>query len=263
MKAQDLEPQRKKSLTEFLKILPIDHSRIFFNETSEQLRLIHQALIHPSYYLKDKSQFLLHRFLYSRLEFLGDSFLHDMVSNYLYKQYPNLDGGGMSLFRSSLVSGKYLVQQAKRIQLGRQLLMGKAEYRARLYEHGSILENAFECFIGAVGLSYGRRVVGRFYLSLVKEDLINKEAFFSQKNDKTCLQEIMHKRGLNPVYRVEEVKGPSHRRSYEVSVYVNEEKLGTGTGNSVKEAEQNSAKDAILRQPSNEPLEGEGRNSIV
>lgn len=202
--------------------------------------LIQQALTHSSYANERK----LPGGSNERLEFLGDSVLSIVVSDFLYKNL-NVAEGELTKMRASLVCEKSLHIFAKQIDLGDYLHLGKGEENTGGRERPSILADAFEAVIAAIYLDGGMEAAAKHILNFMPEDIHHfvKPAF---SDFKTVLQEIVQK---NPEEKVEYVligeEGPDHNKRFVVEVRLNSQVIGKGSGRSKKEAEQLAAKEAL------------------
>lgn len=202
--------------------------------------LIYQALSHSSYANEKKNPSGSNE----RLEFLGDSVLSIVVSDYLYKNLKVAEGE-LTKMRASLVCEKSLHVFAKQINLGDFLYLGKGEENTGGRERPSILADAFEAVIAAIYLDGGIEPASKHILRFMPEDLQHpqKPAF---SDFKTVLQEIVQK---NPEEKVEYVligeEGPDHNKRFVVEVRLNSQVIGRGKGRSKKEAEQLAAKEAL------------------
>lgn len=203
--------------------------------------LISQALTHSSYANEKK----LPAGSNERLEFLGDSVLSIVVSEYLYKHLSEIAEGELTKLRASLVCEKSLYVFAQQINLGDFLMLGKGEENTGGRERPSILADAFEAVIAAIYLDSGLEAAARHILRFMPDDLpTRRKPVF---NDfKTILQEIVQK---NPEEKVEYSlvgeEGPDHNKRFVVEVCLNSNVIGRGKGRSKKEAEQLAAKEAL------------------
>jgi|SRR5581483_2090243 len=205
-------------------------------------KLLEQAFTHRSYLNESKEKTESNE----RLEFLGDSILSFVVSDYLYKEYPQFNEGILTNLRSLLVNTKSLAAIAKRLEFGKLLRLSKGEEESKGRQNQSLLADSFEAFIGALFLDAGLSEVKKF---LVKELLSMAEGFVKQnvfKDPKSLLQEYVqaHKQH-SPIYKVLNEEGPAHAKTFTVGAYVEEKLLGTGIGKSKQEAEGNAAKNAL------------------
>ncbi len=202
--------------------------------------LLEQALSHSSYANEKKR----HGGSNERLEFLGDSVLSIVVSDYLYKNI-NVPEGDLTKMRASLVCEKSLFVFAKEIHLGEFILLGKGEENTGGRERPSILSDAFEAVIAAIYLDGGIEHAAKHILRFMPEDIKRtKKPVLS--DFKTLLQEVVQK---NPEEKVEYVligeEGPDHNKRFVVEVCLNSQVIGKGKGRSKKEAEQLAAKEAL------------------
>ena len=205
-------------------------------------KLFEQAFTHRSFLNEAKVKVQSNE----RLEFLGDSILAFVVSDFLFATYPDFDEGTLTNLRSSLVNTKMLSKVAKELNLGALLKLSKGEEESKGRENDSLLENCFEAYVGALFLDQGIEIVSNFLKStlLVKaEEFVQKKTF---KDPKSLLQEkIQANKQSSPIYRVLLEAGPSHAKSFTVGVYVKGALLGKGSGRSKQEAEEMAAKSAL------------------
>ncbi|MBQ9808342.1 MAG: ribonuclease III [Ruminococcus sp.] len=208
--------------------------------TFRNKELIYQALSHSSYANERKHPGGSNE----RLEFLGDSVLSIVVSDYLYKNL-NVAEGELTKLRASLVCEKSLHIFARQIHLGDYLMLGKGEENTGGRERPSILADAFEAVIAAIYLDGGLEAAAKHILHFMPEDIkVTQKPVFS--DFKTVLQEIVQK---NPEEKVEYVligeEGPDHNKRFVVEVRLNSQVIGKGKGRSKKEAEQLAAREAL------------------
>lgn len=210
------------------------------------LNLLNWALTHSSYANEYKKEKIIYN---ERLEFLGDSILGLVVSDYIYKEYPKYPEGELTKLRATVVCEPSLSFLAKNIGLGKYLLLGKGEEATGGRERVSILADAFEALIGAIYLDRGMDYAKRFVLHHLEpaiEDAINGIELFIDY--KTQLQEILQKKNSGKIsYKVVKEEGPDHNKLFYTEVYVKETILGKGSGKSKKDAEQDAAKFALKR----------------
>ncbi len=179
-----------------------------------------------------------------RLEFLGDSVLSIIVSDYLYNNFETPEGD-LTKLRASLVCEEALFDFAKEIELGDFIKLGKGEKNNGGNKRPSILSDAFEALLAAMYLDGGIEPVKQLVLRFVKADLkdTNRIAF---KDYKTELQEVIQK---NPEEKIEYVlvgeEGPDHNKKFTVSIELNSLSIAKGTGRSKKAAEQAAAHEAL------------------
>ncbi len=181
-----------------------------------------------------------------RLEFLGDSVLGLVTSEYLYRRHPDEHEGQLTKTKSLLVSKAILSRRALRIGLGRFVLMSHSEVESGGRQRLSILADAFESVIGAVYLDQGFEAARKF---IHQHLLAESDAITSDKrhtNYKSHLQEyVQNSFRTHPVYRIRSEYGPDHSKYFMVEVVVGKRTLGEGRGHNKKEAEQAAARDAL------------------
>ena len=204
--------------------------------------LLTEALTHSSYANEHKAQHIKYN---ERLEFLGDAVLSIVVSDYIFKNCPDLPEGELTKLRASLVCEKSLYEFAKKINLGKYLVLSKGERNNGGAERPSILSDAFEALIAAIYIDGGIEPVSKHILNFVVPAI--KNAKKKRINDyKTTLQEIIQK---NPGEQLEYVlvneSGPDHNKHFVVEVHLNSNVIGKGGGRSKKEAEQQAAREAL------------------
>ncbi|HHW11679.1 MAG TPA: ribonuclease III [Firmicutes bacterium] len=205
----------------------------------ENSRLLKQALAHRSYTHEaggDSNE---------RLEFLGDSVLSLVISEYLFKHYPQKPEGDLSKWRAYLVSTESLARLARKLGLGRYLLLGVGEDKSGGRERRSILADAMEALIAAIYLEYGWERVKTFILEQWEPLLALMEKYPLPIDPKTHLQELLQAKGSVPRYKLVRAEGPDHNRLYTIAVYNGNSFLGQGVGRSKKEAEQEAAEEAL------------------
>lgn len=204
-------------------------------------KLLFEALSHSSFANENKKQ----RRSNERLEFLGDSVLSIVVSEYLFENYTHLPEGELTKIRASLVCEKSLHNFAKDIELGQHIMLGKGEENTGGRSRPSILADAFEAVIAAIYLDGGLEAAKSHILRFIPDDLsVNGNIGFNDY--KTILQEIIQKNPEEKVdyYLIDEV-GPDHNKAFTVQVKLNTNVIGQGVGKSKKQAEQMAAKEAL------------------
>jgi len=200
-------------------------------------KLLDIALTHKSYAIENN----LNEFN-ERMEFLGDSILSTATAVFLYLKYPNSDEGKLSKIKSSAVSGATLQEIAKKLELGKFVKISKSEESTGGRVKESILANTMEAVIGAVFLDAGYEKAEKFIHKLLDKQKINLSDF------KSDLQEVIQSKYKTiPVYAVIDEKGPDHDKTFKIEVRNGKKQLGIGLGKSKKEAQQNAAKNALLR----------------
>jgi ribonuclease III len=184
-----------------------------------------------------------------QLEFLGDSVLGFLVSDFLVRAHPGLTEGQLSKLKGFFVSSANLVKYAERISLGEYLQLGKGEEKTGGRAKQALLVDALEAIIGAIYLDGGieevRRVILNFFEPQI-EDVGNSDR--QLKDFKTALQEeLQAQHRARAEYGVTSEDGPDHQKLFTVEVAVNGESLAQGIGLTKKAAEQAAARQALER----------------
>lgn len=182
-----------------------------------------------------------------RLEFLGDAVLACISSDFLYRTYPELNEGEMSLVRAMLIKGDTLAQFANEMGLDQFLRMGKGERKAKSSQR--ILGAAFEALLGAIYLDQGLEAAREYLLprlSPLARQIVTKRLF---KDNKSRFQELAQEHdGITPVYRLASQHGPSHDQEFTVEVLLGEHVAGQGQGRNKQTAEQAAAYTALQQR---------------
>ncbi len=181
-----------------------------------------------------------------RLEFLGDAVLELVVTEYLYKNYPQKNEGELTNWRAALVNARMLSEIAKDLGFNDFLLLSRGEEKETGKGRMYILANTFEAFIGALYLDQGYKICKDFierYLIVKLPEIIEKGLF---KDAKSRFQEEAQERvGITPTYKVLEEFGPDHAKHFIVGVFLKDELVAKGEGSSKQEAELEAAKKAL------------------
>ncbi len=204
-------------------------------------KLLVNALTHSSYANEARDGITSNE----RLEFLGDSVLSIIVSEYIYKEFKNLPEGELTKLRAALVCEKSLCSFSRELELGKFLRLGKGEEKGGGRERDSILADAFEAVLAAMYLDGGIEVAKAHVMRFVTDELqhTDDEVF---KDYKTALQEIIQRNPEESVtYILTGETGPDHDKKFEVEVHLNSNIIGKGTGKSKKQAEQSAAREAL------------------
>jgi len=212
------------------------------------IKLLNKALTHKSY-ANENSETLKHN---ERLEFLGDSVLDILVSDYLVHEYSEFAEGTLSKIRATVVNETCLAKLAKNIKLGNYLLLGRGEDLSGGREKASILADTFEALAGAVFCDGRFDAASSIFLPLLIEEITKTAQSWSFRDFKSDLQEYtQNKLVCIPSYKVVREIGPDHAKKFEVVVMIKNEVEGKGFGRSKKEAEQAAAKMAIENYSNN------------
>ncbi|MBR3894908.1 MAG: ribonuclease III [Clostridia bacterium] len=209
-----------------------------------------QAMTHSSF-ANETGAHHHHLLCNERLEFLGDSVLSLITSDYLYQTFPNLPEGDLTRMRAAVVCEEALASYAKKIGLGEFLLLGKGERNTGGAEKPAVIADAFEATLAAIyldaGAMQGIEKVAKFLLPLIAEAVKNlPDAGGYHADCKSRLQEFVQKDQGKLEYRQVGESGPDHAKTFSVEVYLDSNRIGSGTGHSKKSAEQAAARDALL-----------------
>ncbi|WP_376769015.1 ribonuclease III [Clostridium psychrophilum] len=206
--------------------------------------LLKNAITHSSY-ANQKKKVVFNE----RLEFLGDSVLQLVISEYLFSRFTEKPEGYLTKIRSLIVCENSLCDIANGWELGMYMNMSKGEEITGGRNRVSILADCVEAVLAAVYLDKGIEYSNSFILTNFKEIIekaISNEMILDYK---TKLQEIFQQNGeVNIHYELVKFEGPPHKRKFFVNVLINDVIKGTGKGFSKKEAEQNAAKEVIDNQ---------------
>ncbi len=180
-----------------------------------------------------------------RLEFLGDAVLGVVVTEYLYRRYPDFPEGRLAKLRAAVVNAQSLAAVARELELGDELLLGRGETTTGGADKASILADALEALFGAVLISCGRDDAD-LLLHHLFDPLVDQAVTVGAGLDwKTSLQEICAERELGlPTYRITET-GPDHDKRFTAVAVVGEQSFAAGKGRSKKQAEQQAAEAAF------------------
>jgi len=211
------------------------------------IELLMTALTHSSYANECKARGEAMKYN-ERLEFLGDSVLSIIVSDYLFRTYPETPEGDLTRIRASAVCEKTLGKLAKDIGLGKYMRLGHGEELGNGRERISILADAFEALLASIYLDSGSRdAVEVFLMPRVMPEIKQFIENGKNKDHKTLLQQIIQQeQGEILEYVLVGESGPDHAKVFEVEARLNSNVIGHGKGKSKREAEQMAAKEALV-----------------
>ncbi len=212
----------------------VDKLSISVGYRFQQQPLLEQALSHRSVGGKNNE----------RLEFLGDSILSYVISVELFQRFPQVDEGGLSRLRASLVKGETLAELARKLSLGDYLKLGPGELKSGGFRRSSILADAFEALLGAIYLDSDIATVQQVILRLFEQRLNAVSPETALKDPKTRLQEYLQSRQLPlPNYEVTQITGKAHAQTFTVSCRIEGmDEAVMAEGSSRRKAEQMAAK---------------------
>lgn len=205
--------------------------------------ILKKALTHSSYSneVKHKEKLSCNE----RLEFLGDSVLSIIVSDFIYKNYTQFDEGVLTRIRAAVVCEGSLYEFSTELDLGSFMYLGHGELISEGRKRKSILADAFEAILAAIYLDGGMEKARKFLLPKAKF-AIEKAANGTNEDYKSMLQKIVQQTPEeNLEYILVSEEGPPHDRYFTFNVMLNSNLLGTGKGRSKREAEQIAAQEAL------------------
>ena len=205
--------------------------------------LLREAFTHRSYINESNRNDLAHN---ERLEFLGDAVLELVVTDYLFKKYPDRTEGDLTSYRSALVNAVTLGEVARTLGMNDYLLLSKGEAKDTGKARQIILANTLEALVGALYLDQkykGAEVFIEKHLLPLTEEIVEKELW---KDAKSFLQEkAQEEMGVTPTYKVVREVGPDHDKKFVVAVLLGDELVAEAQGKSKQEAEQGAAAQAL------------------
>lgn len=210
-----------------------------FNIVPNDICVYEQAFVHTSYAYEHNMK------SYETLEFLGDAIVDLVVSDYLYRK-ENYQEGQMTKERASYVCENALYEYANDLNFSKYVKLGKGEIQSGGSHKKAILADIFEAFIAAIYLDQGFEKAKEVSSSIIIPYIENpNKLFFSDYKSK--LQEVVQDVQKSLEYNLVEESGPSHDKSFTISVSIDNIVYGTGIGHSKKEAEQEAAKEALTK----------------
>jgi ribonuclease-3 len=212
--------------------------------------LLQQALTHKSFAYESEGE--VHN---ESMEFLGDSVLGFLVTDFIYRDFPALSEGRKSKIKAFLVSATTLSHLALELDVPRHLRVGKGEEKTGGRKKKALSANALEAIVAAIyldsGIEHVRRFLEPLYLPLIREVQDGRAII---EDPKTALQEFLQARNLEPAqYSVTAETGPEHRKTFHVELRIGARKVSTANGPTKKNAELLAAQAALAAL-----LSGEG-----
>jgi ribonuclease-3 len=204
----------------------------------------YKSFIHRSYLNENRSNDLKSN---ERLEFLGDAVLELVVTEYLFKNF-DYPEGELTALRSALVRGKNLSDIAESVGVHDCIFLSEGEKKNTGKARSLILANTFEAIIGNIylenGMGEAARVINKLVITKLDEIIKNK----SYIDSKSFLQEkIQETKKVTPSYKLLSQEGPDHAKRFTVGVYIQDELIAIGEGESKSKAEQQAATKAIKK----------------
>ena len=171
------------------------------------------------------------------------------IARALFERYPDFTEGRLAKVRSHVVSRASCAVVARQLDLGHRLAERGAdipeEELQRLSRNRNVLAALLEAALAALFLEHGFEPIEQPIVNAFAERI--DYALTSHVDYKTELQEALARRGQSVSYAVLEVEGPPHDRRFNCAAVIDGEQLGIGTGESKKEAEQEAAKEALVK----------------
>jgi len=224
-----VDSARKKELLLFER-----HAKIRF----KRLDLLNLAFSHRSYANENSAEVDNNE----KLEFLGDSVLGIIVSDYLFRTLPDKAEGDLARIKSFVVSEASLAGIARDLKVDNFIMIGKGEEYSGGRTKKAILADCMEAIIGAYYLDSGFKSARNFILSFFVDEIQKVLDNKHQKDYKTLLQEFAQKQFHSyPRYKLVRKSGPDHDRTFWIEVELNNRSFGPGKGKNKKEAEQEAA----------------------
>jgi ribonuclease III len=191
----------------------------------------------------------LQEFHNERIEFLGDSIVNSATNSYLYERYKNQDEGFMTKLKTKLISGEYLSQFAKHMNLKKYILISRHVENMNGRNNDRILEDVFESFLGALYLDFGFDICKQLIYNILNTRIDWSDMILYENNFKDILMKHFQKQKWPyPQYKEITVRGPPNNRIFEIGIYNHDnDLLGTGTGHTKKKCEQIAAHNALLK----------------
>lgn len=214
--------------------------------TFRNKELLATALLHRSF--RYESAGIRHD--NQRLEFLGDAALGIVAGDYLFRAYPELEEGPLTLLRSRLTSGKALARIGGAINLGAAIKLGKGEQASGGRQRDSNITDALEAILGAAYLDGDLKAVRKIFQTLFVPLIAIHPEDGWQDNPKGQLQVIAQREWkTNPAYHLVSRVGPPHASMFTVEAVIRGKVSGIGKGASKREAEQSAARQALQALP--------------
>ncbi len=206
--------------------------------------ILQQAFYHRSYLNEVKLNIESNE----RLEFLGDSVLSLVISNYLYLSRKNDTEGELTNLRAYIVKTNSLALASKKLALGEYLYLSKGEEIGGGRENPQLLANTYEAMLGAIYLDQDLEVVKEVIEKTLLTLFVSEIKSGPPKDAKSNLQEVVQEKlKESPHYKILGTKGPDHAKEFTVAVYVSGKEYGRGMGNSKQIAEEQSAEEALRK----------------
>ena len=209
-----------------------------FDIPTENAELYMMAFTHGSYST-------LHNldYDYERLEFLGDAVLSVIVSEYLYKKYPQAEEGRLTKLRANYVCQSALIYYSHELGLRDYIQISSEESNLTKNEILSVTADVFESFLGAIFLDKGIEFAKEYISEVIFKYIDEEKIFFADY--KSAIKEYADAEEIDITYEVLNESGVPHDKTFEISILLDGQQMGVGKGRNKKEAEQAASKVAI------------------
>jgi ribonuclease-3 len=219
----------------------------FLNYTFKNKEILRNALIHKSYNEGLKKGLPDNE----KLEFLGDSVINLVITDYLFKQFTYLNEGELSKLKAHLVSTNSLFSIARRLKLSEFVFLGKGEEKNDGRSNKKISASLLEAVVGAIYVDSNYKVTAAIVIDYFKEYLdkfAKKEKEVRINDYKSELQEVIQrKNNYLPEYRIIEETGKPPDVSFTAAVFLENKEIGRGEGKNKRKAEQDAAQNALKK----------------
>lgn len=209
----------------------------FQDQNKLLLALTHRSYLNENHAIKESNE---------RCEFLGDAILEYWISKKLYSTFPEYHEGQLTNLRSLVVCTQNLAEASQKFNLGSYLLLSRGEENNGGRQNLSLLADTFESLVGAIHLDGSYADAEKFLETFLNDSFIALSKKQVYKDPKSQFQEIAQaKRGITPHYSTLSESGPDHQKLFEVGLYLNDELIAKGKGNSKQKAEEDAALQGI------------------
>lgn len=213
------------------------------NISFKDKNLLRTAFTHRSYLNEQKKSDFEHN---ERLEFLGDAVLELVVTEYLFDRFPEKPEGELTSLRAALVNATTCARVSGSLNINDFLLLSKGESKDTGRARQIILANTLESVIGAIYLDQGYEVVKDFIFKNVAsltDEILETQSWIDSKS--LFQEKAQEMTSVTPSYKVLKEIGPDHDKKFVAGVFLEDEEVAQGEGNSKQEAEQEAAKKAL------------------
>ena len=248
---QNISPQKEKSIRDKLETIL---EKILFQDVS----LLQDALTHSTYLQKNLNKAKEVNEYSDRLEFIGHKLLSFLSAEYLYHHYQNKSKSELESLHFLLLKYRHLARFARDLNIGKYILLGKAEEAKQGYENNLLLSQIFTSVIGAYYIDSGvervRNVLEPMFINSLENPIDleaeNQEIKIENSNPKNFVQEWVQKKGKPAYvskYQTQQCGGSDHEPIFLSEVFLADIKYGQGEGGSKKDAEKHAAENALAK----------------